>query len=95
MIKSNNWSILILPANVWKIHRRLVSPSINLTSVSAHLPIFNRHIRKTVANLPVTDEFIDILPYLSTCKITMFAEAALGSELEASVRQKFLQQFAQ
>lgn len=67
----------------------------NLASVSAHLPIFNHHIRKTVANLPVTDEFIDILPYLSTCKITMFAEAALGSEIETSVKQKYLQQFAE
>lgn len=76
------------------MHRRLVSPSINLHSVSAHLPIFNRHIRESVANLPVTDEY-DILPYLSACKISMFAEAALGSEIEPTLKQQYLQQFAE
>lgn len=77
------------------MHRRLVGPSINLSSVSAHLPIFNRHIRETVANLPVTDAFIDILPYLSNCKITMFAEAAVGSDFDSSSRDKYLRQFTQ
>lgn len=73
----------------------MVSLSINLSSVSAYLPIFNHHIRKAVTNLPVNGEFIDILPHLSTCKITMFAEAALGFEFEPSVKRKYLLQFAQ
>lgn len=44
--------------------------------------------------LPVNDGFFDILPYLLTCKISMFAEAALGSEIEPSVKQKYLNQFS-
>lgn len=84
-----------ISAEKWKFHRRLVSPSINLSSVSAHLPIFNQHIQEAMDNLPNNGEFIDILPYLSTCKIGMFAEAALGSEIEQIVKQKYLQQFAQ
>ena len=84
----------MLVAEQWKLHRRLVSPSISLTSVSAHLPIFNQHIHAAMANLPVNNEFFDILPYLLTCKISMFAEAALGSEIESSVKQKYLKQFS-
>lgn len=88
-----NTSLFYYPANEWKTHRRLVSPSMNLASVSAHLPIFNRHIRKTVANLPTTNEFIDILPYLLTCKIEMFAEAAMGSDIESSVMKKYCDRY--
>lgn len=86
-------SFLIL-AEQWKLHRRLVSPSISLTSVSAHLPIFNQHIREAMNKLPVINGYFDILPYLLTCKISMFAEAALGSEIEPSVKQKYLNQFS-
>lgn len=75
------------------MHRRLVSPAINLSSVSEHLPIFNQHIRKHVACLPTNDEFIDIYPYLSTCKISMFAEAALGSEIQPKIKQTYLTNF--
>lgn len=77
------------------MHRRLVSPSINLSSVNEHLPIFNHHIRKAMADLPVGKEFFDILPYLSACKITTFAEAALGSEIEPSIKHKYLTQFSE
>lgn len=82
-------------AEDWKVHRRLVSPTINLSSVSEHLPIFNQHIRNTIAKLPENDKFFDILPYLSTCKISMFAEAALGSNIEPSVKQTYLRNFSE
>lgn len=81
--------------NAWKKHRRLVSPLINLPSLRAYLPIFNHHIRSTVANLPVTDEFVDLLPYVLNCKHTMFTEAALGSKMEPSEKQKYIQRFTQ
>lgn len=77
------------------MHRRLVSPSINLSSVSEHLPIFNQHIRSAIDKLPTNGEFIDILPYLSTCKISMFAEAALGSDMEPAIKQTYLKNFTE
>lgn len=83
----------LVSAEQWKMHRRLVSPSINLSSVSAHLPMFNQHIHRAVSNLPIGGDYFDILPYLSTCKITMFAETALGSDFEPGVKQKYLKQF--
>lgn len=92
--KKNNIEYGFL-AEEWKIHRRLVSPAINLSSVSAHLPIFNDNIRKTVANLPANGEFIDILKPLTVCKITMFVEAALGLGWEPEVKQRYLKQFAE
>lgn len=82
-------------ADIWKIHRRLVSPTINLSSVSAHLPIFNQHIRNTIDKLPINGQFIDILEYLTECKITMFTEAALGSEWEPHIKQKYLNNFTE
>lgn len=88
-------NMCIIAAEDWKVHRRLVSPSINLSSVSEHLPIFNRHIRKAMTDIPMSKEFIDILPYLSTCKISMFAEAALGSDIELNIKQKYLENFTE
>lgn len=84
-----------ISAEDWKMHRRLVSPSINLSSVSEHLPIFNRYIRNAMADIPTNGEFIDILPYLSACKISMFAEAALGSDIDPKVKQKYLTNFTE
>lgn len=77
------------------MHRRLVSPSINLASVSEHLPIFNAHLKKALNEIPPSDDFIDILPYLVTCKISMFAEAALGSEIDSNVKQTYLSNFTE
>lgn len=77
------------------MHRRLVSPSINLSSVSEHLPIFNRHIHKTVTELPTNGDYFDVLPYLLTCKISMFAEAAMGSDIEPSSKKQYLANFTE
>lgn len=78
----------------WKVHRRLVSPTINQLSVSSHLPIFNKNIRQIVSSLPTNSEFFDILPSMTTCTLTMFAEAALGTEWEPEAKQRYLQQMA-
>lgn len=77
------------------MHRRLVSPLINPSSLQAYFPIFNNHIRKTVASLPVAEEFYDILPYLLNGSVTMFIEASLGSKLEPSDKQKLLLRFTE
>lgn len=82
-------------AETWKIHRRLVSPTINSSSVSAHLPVFNQTIRKTIEKMPVNDQFFDILDFLTECKITMFTEAALGSEWEPHIKQTYLRNFTE
>lgn len=81
------------PASEWKVHRRLVTPLINSTSLQAYYPIFDNQIRKTVANLPVSDDFFDVLPHLLSCTITMFTEAALGSKIEPSAKQKYMRRF--
>lgn len=77
----------------WKVHRRLVSPTLSQHSVNVHLPVFNDIIRKTVANLPTTDEFIDILPAIAKCAITMFTEAALGTDWEPEMKQQYIHQY--
>lgn len=78
----------------WKVHRRLVSPTMNQLSVSSHLPIFNKNIRQIVSSLPTNSDFFDILPSMTTCTLTMFAEAALGTEWEPEAKQRYLQQMA-
>lgn len=80
-------------ADQWKVHRRLVSPTLNQTSVGAHIPIFNENIRKIVSSLPTNGEFFDILPSIATCMMTMFVEAALGTKWEPEVKQRYLRQF--
>lgn len=45
--------------------------------------------------MPVNGEFFDILDYLTECKITMFMEAALGSEWEPDVKQTYLRNFTE
>lgn len=69
----------------------MVGPTINQHTLNTHLPIFNRHIRETVANLPTNGELFDILKYISKCKLEMFVEASLGAELDVETRQRFQQ----
>lgn len=74
------------------MHRRLVSPTINQQSVSTHLPVFNENIRKIISSLPTNEEF-NILPSITQCKLVMFVEAALGTDWEPEVKQRYLRQF--
>lgn len=74
------------------MHRRLISPTVNQLSVDAHIPIFNENIRKTVTSLPLNGKFVDILPLITQCKMTMFVEAALGTDLQPEVIQRYLRQ---
>lgn len=80
-------------AEEWKIHRRLVSPTINLSSVSAHLSVFNNSFRKMLANLPADGQLFDILPSITICTITMFLETALGFDLELKDKERYLELF--
>lgn len=57
-----------------------------------HLPVFNENIRKIVQSLPM-NEYFDILPSISKCKMIMFVEAALGTDWEPDVKQRYLRQF--
>lgn len=91
----NNLDLFEFSANEWKMHRRIVSPLINPSSLQAYFPIFNNHIRKTVASLPVSKEFIDILPYFLYCTVTMFIETSLGSKLEPNDKQKLMHRFTE
>lgn len=77
------------------MHRRLVSPLINLQSLNTYFPIFNEHIKSAVAGLPVAEEFFDMHPYLLNCTVAMFVDAALGSEIEPSAKQKYTQRFTE
>lgn len=79
----------------WRIHRRLVTPILNETSIRPHLMKFNDIIYKTMISLPCdNDETIDLMKYFAICKIDMFVQAALGESLESNVRQKYLNVFA-
>lgn len=86
---------VIIVANEWKIHRRFVSPTINQPSVASHLPVFNDNLRKFVASLPTNGEFFDVLPFISTCLITMFLEAAFGLEWEPEVKERYIAQITE
>lgn len=77
------------PEEEWKAHRKLIGPTINQHTLNKHLPIFNRHIRETVSDLPTDGKFFDILKYISKCKLAMFVEASLGAELDPELRQRF------
>lgn len=76
------------------MHRRLVAPIINQFSVNAHIPIFNENIRKIVSVLPLNGEFFDIKPFLIQCKLTMFAEAAFGTNLMPEAKQRYLRKLS-
>lgn len=84
-----------IEAEEWKIHRRLVSPTINLASVSAHLSIFNKNFRDMLAKLPTDGQSFDILPSITFCKITMFLETALGCDLDVKDKERYLELYAE
>lgn len=75
------------------MHRRLVGPTLSQHSVTAHLPVFNENVRKTVASLPTNGQFFDILPSIAKCKMSMFVEAALGTDWEPEMKQRYIHQY--
>lgn len=80
-------------ASQWKLHRRLVRPAVSLSSVTAHLDIFNRCSRQSIASLKVNEQFEDILPPITICMMNIFLEASLGGDLDHRAKQKYLENF--
>lgn len=70
-----------------------MTPTLSRNSVNAHLPVFNENIKKTMENLPTNGEFFDILPLIAKCKMTMFVEAALGTNWESEMKQRYIHQY--
>lgn len=90
----SKYIVCLLLAEEWKFHRRLVGATINKPSVHAHLSTFNDNIRRSVKRLP-RNHFFDLLEEVNVCKISMFVDAALGSQLKPHIKQKYLTQFAE
>lgn len=86
-------NVFVFLVDKWKVHRRLISPTISQSIITTHLPIFNKHIKRFVSNLPMKGHFFDILPSIRLCKIEMFIDAALGTEWEPGMKQRYLQHF--
>ncbi|XP_031639856.1 cytochrome P450 4g15-like, partial [Contarinia nasturtii] len=83
--------LVTITGEKWRIHRRLVNPTLNQSAMRMHLPVFNENIKKQVLGLP-TNEYFDILPSIIKCYTNMFIEAALGLDWKPEVKQKYLEQ---
>lgn len=84
--------IKYVSAEKWKLHRRLIRPTLSMSSMSEHIDIFNRCIRDSVAALSTSD-FVDIFPSMNMCMLTMFLEASLGSDLNQKSKEQYLHHF--
>lgn len=80
-------------ASKWKLHRRLVRPTVSMSSVAAHLDIFNRCTRQSIASLKPNKQFEDILPPITICMMNIFLEASLGGDLSHEAKRKYLENF--
>ncbi|XP_031641181.1 probable cytochrome P450 313a4 [Contarinia nasturtii] len=69
---------------VWKMHRKLMSPSLKDSTVFSHLSIFNYYIRE-FCNTKLDDESkngkpFDVMLPLNVCLLSMYLDATLGIE---------------
>lgn len=68
----------------WKLHRKLISPSLKDSTVFSHLPIFNFYIRE-FCNNELKEESdkgkaFDVMLPLNTVLLSMYLDATLGVE---------------
>lgn len=68
----------------WKLHRKLMSPSLKDSTVFSHLSIFNFYIRE-FCNVQLKDEMkknkpFDIMSPLNVVLLSMYLDATLGIE---------------
>lgn len=80
----------VVSGEKWKIQRRHITPAVSVSSSGAHLATFNRHIRTTMSQLPVSNTFFDLLPPLALCKMNIFIETTLGSDWQPHTKQIFM-----
>lgn len=75
---------LICVGEVWKLHRKLMSPSLKDSTVFSHLSIFNFYIRE-FCNVTLDEEAkmgkaFDVMLPLNVCLLSMYLDATLGIE---------------
>lgn len=76
--------VLIYVGEVWKLHRKLMSPSLKDSTVFSHLSIFNFYIREfcttTLAEEAKKGKAFDVMLPLNVCLLSMYLDATLGIE---------------
>lgn len=73
----------------WKIHRRIMSPILNESSIRSHFENIHKVIKISINELP-NGEFFDILTYATECKLNVFIQISLGNAVDQDLSEKYM-----
>ncbi|XP_059474801.1 uncharacterized protein LOC132196280 [Neocloeon triangulifer] len=94
-VKSNNYKILdswmgqgLLTAkdNMWKVHRKILTPAFHFNILHEFLPIFNKNskvLAEKLAKFSDTGEDFDIFDHVSLCALDIICESSMGTSINA------------
>lgn len=83
--------IIIKLGEIWRKHRRLVSPSFSERVALSYVTIFDRHssdVTKTLKKM-VNQEPFDIRPYINDCTLDAFVESTFSVDVDTELRKVF------
>ncbi|GAB0090357.1 hypothetical protein DMENIID0001_050840 [Sergentomyia squamirostris] len=78
------YGLVTAPVPMWKIHRRLLTPSFSSQALRTFVPIFNDKAKTLLANLDkaVDCSDRDFLKYIFYCTLEMICETTLGYNID-------------
>lgn len=81
---NDDYDVVVRVGEVWKLHRKLMSPSLKDSTVFSHLSIFNFYIRE-FCNTKLDEEAqnrntFDVMLPLNVALLSMYLDATLGIE---------------
>lgn len=83
--------IIFKLGEIWRKHRRLVSPSFSERVALSYVTIFDRHSRDVTKTLEkmVNQEPFDIRPYINDCTLDAFVESTFSLNVDPDLRMVF------
>uniref|UniRef100_A0A1B0CKF6 Cytochrome n=1 Tax=Lutzomyia longipalpis TaxID=7200 RepID=A0A1B0CKF6_LUTLO len=76
--------LIAAKANVWKVHRKILSPSFSINMIKTLIPTFNRKAQKMIDKLKNEKEGVDInlLEHFYTCAVDMITSATTEVDID-------------
>lgn len=80
---------ILIPAHVWKVHRKILNPSFSFNVLKHLIPLFKEKVDKLINDINENDsgQTIDMLDVLYVCTLDMIVESTTGVSIDTKSSQ--------
>ncbi|XP_059610231.1 cytochrome P450 4C1-like [Phlebotomus argentipes] len=80
----NDRGLVAAPVNIWRLHRKILSPSFGLNVIKTLIPIFNQKVQVMVSNLAkqVEGANINILEHMYSCVLDLITTTLTDVDID-------------